>query len=583
VFTERFQSGRAAACARAADELTKLGFRPDETARWHGRVEVGVGGEVPLELVLPERFPDCLPSIYVDRKRLSRRIPHVDRNSKLCIAAATGILIDRENPEGIIEQSLRIASRTLSDGLLGRNEDDFKREFVAYWNGDATIISLCDPDGPAREISVLRLGRDLQHHGKVPHILITDDVKNGERLGRLLGASVDARQIGFFAPLTTPFMPPDFEDALSTKDVRGLLHDHCSPETWEAFRNWLGHPVLPAVVVLSMPNLGGRTLIAVQFETVSAQAREQARRGFRADRLPAWRELQFAPKQAVSRLNIARYDASFLLPRGGAMESLHAMNVAVIGCGSVGSHVIQQLASLGIGHFRLVDKEAMDAYNLYRHALGIKYIGVNKAEAMCDDLVGHYPEVDSQFRAKDAEDLLTGEPGFILDTELLVIALGDETLELHLNQVLGPGKRRIHAWVDPLGIGGHALATGISAGPGCFRCLFQRIEDIGLTNRASFAKAGQSFQKSFAGCSGTFTPFASVDADRTAIEVARLAVNILSGKESQNSLLSWYGDPTHFHENGFELSERAQLFRQGECRRESGFASPECPHCRDWR
>jgi hypothetical protein len=583
VFAEQFQSRRAAACARAAEELTKRGFLHNETARWHGRVNVGTGNEVPVGLVLPEGFPDCLPFIYVNRNDLSRRIPHVEKNGKLCFAPVTGILIDGENPEGIIEKSLAFASRTLREGLLGRNEDDFMREFVAYWNGAATIISLCDPEGPAREIRVLRLEHDLRHRGGVPDVLITDDAESGEQLGRLLGASVDARRMGFFVPLTSLFAPPDFDEVLSTKDALGLLHDHCSWEVWESFRSWLGRPVLPAVVVFSMPNVGGRTLVAVRFEAVAAQARKQAERGFRAGRVPTWWELQFAPRQAVIRLNIARYDASFLLPRGGGMECLHNMNVAVIGCGSVGSHAIQRLASLGIGHFRLVDKEAMEACNLYRHALGIKYIGVNKAEAMCDELAGHYPGVDSQFRAKDVEKLLAEEPGFILDSDLMVVALGDETLELRLNEILGSKRRRLHAWVDPVGVGGHVLATGISAGPGCFRCLFRPVEGVGLSNRASFAMAGQSFQKSLAGCSGTFTPFACVDADRMAIEVARLAANILSGKESQNLLLSWYGEPTRFQDDGFELAERAQLFRWGECRSEFGFASPECPHCRDWR
>lgn len=40
--------------------------------------------------------------------------------------------------------------------------------------------------------------------------------------------------------------------------------------------------------------------------------------------------------------------------------------VAIVGLGGGGSHVAQQLAHLGVGHFRLIDPDAMEASNLNR-------------------------------------------------------------------------------------------------------------------------------------------------------------------------------------------------------------------------
>ena len=86
-----------------------------------------------------------------------------------------------------------------------------------------------------------------------------------------------------------------------------------------------------------------------------------------------------------------------------------------------------------------------------------------------------------------------------------------------------------------------------------------------------------------AGCAGVFTPFAAIDADRTAIEAARLTARILTGKESQNQLVSWYGDPEEFERAGFALSNRAKRFQPGERKCVTDIADSACPHCRGRR
>jgi hypothetical protein len=69
---------------------------------------------------------------------------------------------------------------------------------------------------------------------------------------------------------------------------------------------------------------------------------------------------------------------------------------------------------------------------------------------------------------------------------------------------------RLHAWLEPLGIGGHVLATGVARSSGCFRCLFQTDTEYGLTNAASFVEPGQAFQRTYADRAGTFTLFTAL-------------------------------------------------------------------------
>jgi molybdopterin/thiamine biosynthesis adenylyltransferase len=580
---QQLEAIRTQAKRRAAEYLATIGFNKD-AGSWRGDLNLGDHGNVAVRLTLPESFPDCLPSIHVDRTRLPRRVPHVEKSGKLCLAPTTGFLVDAEDPEGILRDALEIARRTLQRGLAGAEDEDFKREFLAYWGGKAELLADCHASGRAREISLFTTERKI-HSGTSNETVgvLADTDGSAEKLTGLVGGVVSHRGTGFFLPLADPFAPPDFDEVLSTRDILHRVRALCSHESWSEFTLWLGHPVLPAVVLLSMPNGESHAVFAVRFDEVPSSARKQAMRGFRPGRVPAYRELQFAQAQPVTRIRVVRYDAAFLLPRGGALETLQSKTVAVVGCGSVGSYAIERIASAGVGHLRLVDAEALESCNLYRHALGIGYVDVNKAEGMSQAIQTRYPHVETQFRPEAIEAVLQNDPDFVLTADVILVALGEETLELRLNELLGPQKPRVHAWLDPLGIGGHVLATAITPGPGCLRCLFERQEAHGLVNKASFAQPGQSFQRSFAGCSGTFTPFSGIDADRTAVEAARLIARILRGQEAENLLVSWFGFAEDFEGAGFTLSARARRFQPGDCKRRTDFATPGCPHCGNWQ
>ena len=77
-----------------------------------------------------------------------------------------------------------------------------------------------------------------------------------------------------------------------------------------------------------------------------------------------------------------RFDRNILFFGKEGQERLSAANVAVVGIGGLGSHVVQQLALLGVGRLILIDSEELDDTNRNR------YIG-----ARHDDPVPGTPKV----------------------------------------------------------------------------------------------------------------------------------------------------------------------------------------------
>jgi molybdopterin/thiamine biosynthesis adenylyltransferase len=76
------------------------------------------------------------------------------------------------------------------------------------------------------------------------------------------------------------------------------------------------------------------------------------------------------------------------------LDPLSEAFVVMVGVGSVGSAIAQELARCGVGHLALLDGDRLEVPNLSRHALPDAYLGANKAEAMASHLSLNVPGLD---------------------------------------------------------------------------------------------------------------------------------------------------------------------------------------------
>jgi len=88
-----------------------------------------------------------------------------------------------------------------------------------------------------------------------------------------------------------------------------------------------------------------------------------------------------------------RFDRNIRFFGREGQEKLAACRVAVVGVGGLGTHVVQQLAHLGVGELVLIDSEDLDTTNLNR------YVG-----ARHDDPIPGTPKVDIGERTVAAAD-----------------------------------------------------------------------------------------------------------------------------------------------------------------------------------
>ena len=73
---------------------------------------------------------------------------------------------------------------------------------------------------------------------------------------------------------------------------------------------------------------------------------------------------------------------------------LHRKRVAVIGCGGLGGHLIDQLARIGVGFIRAVDGDVFEPSNLNRQLLSeVPLLGTGKAHAAADRIARVNPDI----------------------------------------------------------------------------------------------------------------------------------------------------------------------------------------------
>jgi len=149
---------------------------------------------------------------------------------------------------------------------------------------------------------------------------------------------------------------------------------------------------------------------------------------------------------------------------------LSEARVVIAGCGSGGSQVALQLAMAGITHFRLFDKDTLEAENVIRHACGRRYIGQRKVDALADVLDDRNPAIRTERHHVDLMASSDIEDHF-RDASVVIMATDNEPSRFRLNEFcVRTSTPFVVGRVFTRGIGGEVF-TYRPGETGCLACL----------------------------------------------------------------------------------------------------------------
>ncbi len=553
-------------CNEVIKLLEKKGFSKEEK----GFICDYKIGDFPIKLQLkfPDDFPSKLPDAFILNYDSLPLIPHVEKNGKVCLFQPGSTVIDYARPVEILGILVDKISKTLKSGLTNPTHD-LVLEFLAYWE-ECNMTSLIKVNEQARQILCASFNKKV-----LQHEYIIADGKN-ELLSFVKRFFVDTPQLqkALYIPLKKNFPPPDFRTKLFVKNVLAFINEFSNEQTKNFFNNSLRTIKLPIILAISIPSRESRILFGVCFS--KARDYKEACRGFRPNKVHASHELKFAQNDSVVKINFKRFDKDYLLKRTGGNDTLNNKKVLIIGVGSVGGYVSEYLASIGIENIAIIDKDTLTNENLYRHCLGIQYVGKKKVEALKEYLELKYKDINITPYNFDINEGIAKET---LNADIIISLTGDENANRRINREISKDIPLLFGWIEPLGIGTHIVSSNIANIKGCLECLYLSNEGEFSPNRAMFCQPNQNVRKIYAGCSGSFLPYSNLDAVKLALEISYSTVDIFSGKVKKNFLKSTFGNKEIFLNEKLLLTEKASLFKDGECKTETAFSSKFCKKC----
>jgi molybdopterin/thiamine biosynthesis adenylyltransferase len=532
-------------------------------------------GTLEYELLIsePKGFPKSLPYIHLANPKQHDFHNHVNYKGDVCYSAKdTGVFIDVKQPEAVLHQSLSLAIGTLADSV-DRDLTDLQEEFEGYWASlpdyktvrcffnpgeepAGRIKAFCNPKTKNTQIPV------AFYQGAIPK-----DYGYQTKLKRLQSRNA------WYVPLEKATLPPPPDSQLIPAYVRGLLKYVAAPNreklktelTRQKKRKKTKVQYHNELVLFSQPRPSG--MLALFGVAITGCSKSTF-----------FGDVDEKGRWEVTPLIIQRHYEGYVLKRGGAKSSLRDNTVAVIGCGAVGSRVVEQLALSGLGHIIIVDDDELSEDNIYRHVLGGNAIGDYKAEAMAGHLKRRLPYVDIIPKPVKREVWLNEDSWN--HVQLIVDATADFTGMRDMNQAMFKSPNPVpvvYCWLEACSIGGHALLVD-GKSKGCLECLLDHKEQ-GPCRRSDFLKPFQNVTKDLTGCGGAFTPFSALDSIKTATLATELALEYLLN-DIPNSYRFWIGDDTIAETAGLRTSAWYHMAtKEGAKNVETGFIQRGCSVC----
>jgi len=530
-------------------------------------------GTLEYELLIsePKEFPKNLPYVHLASPELHDFHNHVNYEGDVCYTAkGADVFIAVKQPEAVLHQALSRAIDTLA-GSLDRDLRNLQEEFEGYWislpecktvrccfnpGGEfERIKAFCNPKAKNRQIPV------AFYQGALPK-----DYGFQTKLKNLQSRNA------LYIPLEKATLPPPPDSQLTPAYVRGLLKYVAAPDreklnvglTIQKKRKKIREQHHNELVLFSQPRPSGMLAL------FGVAATGYSKSSFFGD--------VDESRWKVTPLSIQRHYEGYVLDRGGAKSSLRDNTIAVIGCGAVGSRIVEQLALCGLGHIVIVDHDNLSEDNIYRHVLGGSAIGDNKAEAMAEHLKWRLPYVDPLPRPVKREAWLN-EDGWN-HVQLIIDSTADFTGMRDMNRAIVESPNPVpvvYCWLEACSIGGHALLVD-GTSKGCLECLLEHKEQ-GPCRRCNFLEPFQNVTKDLTGCGGAFTPFSALDSIKTATLATELALEYFLG-DMPNTYQFWIGDDTIAKRAGLRTSSWYLMAIKGDVKNvETGFSQQRCPVC----
>ncbi|NRA54104.1 MAG: ThiF family adenylyltransferase [Gammaproteobacteria bacterium] len=494
---------------------------------WNVRVDCSYG------------FPFKLPTATLLNKEVIGSIPHVNFEGLICVEENDTILIDYNRPIDLMSYFLTEVAQLLNRACLKIFQDELTDEYEGYFQSSISSINSFYFANDIAEVINLRIAYRNNYRMRFaePILLYGNNPSLPRPYSNISEMQCQCINI-IHVPLSKSVLPPSANSPITSEYIFHIFKNVSDLNQVRLKKLLHGEKSKKQFFVLfSMPRKSGeRSQLLIRF-TIKQQSNHPL--------------VQLSGEWTTKVYLLNRNNKSYLLERGGAENALTSKKVVVIGCGSVGSEITLMLAKAGVGELMLIDYDALEPDNIYRHRLGgssLNYIPeksstvvkINyKVTALASLLTRDFPYIKVNVKPKTYKKLIK-DTDFI-NADIIVVAVGAPSVSLQINKTLKENnfKKVVFCWNEAAGLGGHSVSLDLTES--CLECLYSNQISFSMSCYLSLLEPGQNISKNLTGCAGVFTPFSYLDSSQTAVIAAKQCINMLLYNE-KSIASSWKGE-----------------------------------------
>ncbi len=433
-------------------------------ADYEGSIKVH-GNDVAVKLVIPRLDFVELPEVHIkDQSQVPVEIlGHIEAGSGICYASSVGLPLDKYQPGQSILRVLKEAETTIEASFSGQGHQEVANEYQSYWREASRSFRILVNEtfftSQKTDLGYYRFKNEKGH--SFYGIRDTNELKNYKAtLLRPVYVIQCDFEIGPAGAMKVPGNLSEFKAWLIGQNGDFEL----------AYQNAMTSLANRGLVIVAAPN----STVGLSIVYPSDLAAGRAKGSIRQLKIPGILE------NRSENISITRYegrwsDIETVTQRNlTGLKTLADVKIAVVGCGTVGSHLAKFLAQSGAGINQplvLYDKELLQEGNLGRHILGLNYVGQPKALALAEELGRFHPDIKIDAYCLDAVKHWKDIKNF----DLIIDATGDWNVQNALNSLFMQDEdmecaAMLHSWVFANGAGVQSFLN-LRDEFSCFRCL----------------------------------------------------------------------------------------------------------------
>ncbi|WP_346846358.1 ThiF family adenylyltransferase [uncultured Clostridium sp.] len=508
-------------------------------------VDINVNGEeIRLKCVFPVSFPYTFPKIYILKEfyKKYKPLPHIqdfDEDGYVCTFDTNVVYPNPYMAKEVTLECIKKAETIMSDGIIGNNHEEFREELLAYWALDSDVIADLNfyPQSSPTEL--------FYYMRNDSFLYISDNKKKLiDYLIYAKGWKIKSSELlkALYLPINGEWCPPFPK---TNEEIFNILKEE---KHYNSYIKYLKNNKNLHVIVFSQI-IDNNICLAGWI-----QEKKPTPNGFRKNIIIPELIYGYLHKDVeIKKFIVNQLSHKRIYERGGDGRIKENMSISVSGCGSVGSYLTKCLVDLGINKFKLIDKENLSADNIARHYCGASSIRKNKAIAIKEELLNHYPDMSIEAIDKDVFSVIKDNLILFNQCDYNFVVVGNMPIENKFISLFNSGeieKPLIILWVEPYLMGGHAIILQKKQAN-----IFDKLFDVSYKFANNVLVDGEQYTKRESGCGSTFLPYSAFEVQQFLNSLLDyINQNIFDKPNNRNYLVSWCGRLDLARKNKMKIS-----------------------------